>query len=318
SVTMVSLRRLAELKQEKGIDKPQPIAAPVIGQRPALVLLVDFGDLAHDSVSTAGMYNNLLFCYRWCTEPGSMFQYFGEASHGKLDIYPRGMCDWQQTGQPHDYYADADGIPGTDDDYGFGSFPQNAQGLVVDAVLLADPFINFRTYALGGQVHGLFVVHAGRGAETDPSHADWIWSHQWELGPHAVTADWVTVDEYVMCPEYTYDPGDSSIGVFCHEYAHLLGLPDLYDTDYSSAGVGDWSLMASGSWNLGGTSPAYPDAWCRTQLGWATPQVPDDPFEDDVFVGDVASYNSVYQLWTRNETGPEYFLVEKRRWISND
>ena len=42
-----------------------------------------------------------------------------------------------------------------------------------------------------------------------------------------------------------------------HELGHLLfGFPDLYDTDYTSEGIGDWCLMAAGSWNGGGDTPA--------------------------------------------------------------
>ena len=65
-----------------------------------------------------------------------------------------------------------------------------------------------------------------------------------------------------------------TIGVFAHEYGHALGLPDLYDTDYSSNGIGDWSLMAGGSHNYivrGGDSPAHLDAWCKYSLRWVTP-----------------------------------------------
>ncbi len=169
-------------------------------------------------------------------------------------------------------------------------------------------------------MHGLFVVHTGPGAETDLSHRDWIWSHKWSLGSHAVLADWVWVDTYSMEPEYVYSPGDSTIGVFCHEFGHVLGLPDLYDTDYSSEGLGDWSLMAGGSWNSGGRFPAYPDAWCRSQLGWVVPQVPDVTyaFMNDVYVNCAEQNDDVYRLWTRDETGTEYFLLEHRRRFPGD
>jgi M6 family metalloprotease-like protein len=35
------------------------------------------------------------------------------------------------------------------------------------------------------------------------------------------------------------------IGVLCHEMGHFLGLPDYYDTDYSTVGLSIYSLMAS-------------------------------------------------------------------------
>ncbi len=59
-------------------------------------------------------------------------------------------------------------------------------------------------------------------------------------------------------------PEDAKLGVSAHELGHLLfGFPDLYDTDYTSAGTGNWCLMAGGSWNAGGDTPAHPSAWCK-------------------------------------------------------
>ncbi|NIQ99320.1 MAG: hypothetical protein GTN78_03855, partial [Gemmatimonadales bacterium] len=167
SATVLDLRRLAELKRREGIDQPEPIAAAVTGTRPALVLLVDFSDMTHDAVSTPALYDDMLFSVGTYPAPGSMRDFYQESSYGLFDILPS-LVDsaWRQVAHPHDYYADADGIPGTDDDYGFGDFPQNAQGLVVDAVTLADPFVNFADFAVGSEVQGLFVIHAGRGAET--------------------------------------------------------------------------------------------------------------------------------------------------------
>src|SRR5919206_489929 len=66
-------------------------------------------------------------------------------------------------------------------------------------------------------------------------------------------------------------PEDAKIGVSAHELGHLLfGLPDLYDIDYTSEGVGNWCLMGGGSWNGGGDIPAHPSAWCKLQQGWAS------------------------------------------------
>ena len=64
----------------------------------------------------------------------------------------------------------------------------------------------------------------------------------------------------------------ATIGVMVHELGHDIGLPDLYDTDDSSAGIGDWSVMASGSWSgilLPGDSPAHFDPFAARYAGAA-------------------------------------------------
>src|SRR4029077_427751 len=59
------------------------------------------------------------------------------------------------------------------------------------------------------------------------------------------------------------------IGTVAHETGHGFGLPDLYDTDQNSEGVGEYSLMGGGNY----TSPFSPsrmDAWSLNELGWVT------------------------------------------------
>jgi hypothetical protein len=122
------------------------------------------------------------------------------------------------------------------------------------------------------------VVHAGPGEESG-ADADTIWSHAWDLdsgkdlgdGTGSRIYDGVTINEYTIQPEYFLTPGDSTIGVFTHEFGHVLGLPDLYDTSYATDGVGQWSLMAAGSWNgpgMDGSVPAPLLAWEKARLGW--------------------------------------------------
>ena len=66
----------------------------------------------------------------------------------------------------------------------------------------------------------------------------------------------------------------ATIGIMAHELGHDLTWPDLYDTDGSSDGVGNWSIMGSGSWNYvttQGDSPSMPDAWLKWYQGWISP-----------------------------------------------
>jgi hypothetical protein len=107
-------------------------------------------------------------------------------------------------------------------------------------------------------------------------------------------------------------------GVFCHELGHVFGLPDLYDRDYSSNGIGRWSLMASGAWNGSlGDSPAHPDAWSRIQLGFTSAtNILTTTYGAEIT--DVESHGTVYRLWTNGSASEEYFLVENRRTIGYD
>ena len=208
------------------------------------------------------------------------------------------------------YYCD--GKYGTD-----GNYPKNAQKLVEDAVDKANPTVNFAQYDTDGDfyVDALFVVHAGPGAEYTGSVND-IWSHAW--GINARLVDGVYVSDYSMEPEYWASPGDMTIGVYCHELGHVLGLPDFYDTDYSSEGLGDWSLMAGGSWNgYNGNQPAFLDAWSRIYLGWVTPST----LKYDVNTVSIPSAETsavVYKLWSQGTANKEYFLVENRQKYSYD
>jgi len=130
----------------------------------------------------------------------------------------------------------------------------------------------------------LLVVHAGPGAEETGNPRD-IWSHKWQLsdatfgspGP-VQTQDGVTVDAFSVEPERFENGRLMSIGVFCHEFGHLLGMPDLYDTDYSTYGLGGFCVMAAGSWARAsqsdppGSCPVLPCAWNKYLLGWVRPE----------------------------------------------
>src|SRR3989304_6203909 len=118
----------------------------------------------------------------------------------------------------------------------------------------------------------------GAPQERNPSNANLIWSHRWAVldgnpaipGDQRLVADGVQIYGYIMISE------DSPMGVVSHELGHDLGLPDLYDTDSSSLGVGMWDVMGTGSWNSvfpspEGTSPAHFSAWAKATLGWLTP-----------------------------------------------
>jgi immune inhibitor A len=303
SLTLI-LGRPVKTRAHTFIAAPRALA-PVVGTVKALVLLVDFSDKA--ATETNQHYVDMLFT-SGTYATGSLRDFYWEASYNKLTVTGAvsgqggPTAGWYRAPQPYSYY--------TNGNYGFGAYPQNAQKLVEDVVDLADPFVNFADYDNDGDgfVDALFIVHAGPGAEATGNVND-IWSHQWGITPK--TVDGVKVSTYSMEPE------DGRIGVFCHELGHVFGLPDLYDTDYSSAGTGRWDLMAGGSWNNGGLTPAHPVAWCKVKLGWVTP-VTLFNVQQSVTIQPSETHAEIYKLPVGSAASSEYFLLENRQQTGFD
>jgi immune inhibitor A len=109
-------------------------------------------------------------------------------------------------------------------------------------------------------------------------------------------------------------------GVYAHEFGHALGLPDFYDTLYSSEGVGNYSMMAGGSWmrypnkaEYGGNSPTHFDPFSKVFLGWAKPieVKPGEVREITLPAANKATAdNGIVKMEVPGSNGTEYFLFE--------
>ncbi len=286
-------------------------AAPIVGQRQAVVILVDFADNEADLANfPAAHFEDMLFSVG-SYSTGSLREYYAENSYGQLDLTGT-VVGWYRMPEDYAYY--------TNDNYGFGAYPRNAQKLAEHAIQAADPYVDFSQFDNDGPdgipdsgdddgyVDALFVVHAGR--EGAGGNGTAIWSHAWS------TRTPVAVDG-VYAFSYSMEPEEGKVGVFAHELGHVFGLPDLYDTGYDSAGLGDWSLMASGSWGGGGSKPVHFDAWSKVKLGWVQPVVPEFN-EVGVQIPSVEENAVVYKLWTDGNPGNEYFLMEFRKQVLFD
>jgi len=288
------------------------------GVQKVLVLLVDFDDNSHTQDKSA--FDDLLFSQN-THSTGSFRDYYQDVSYGTYDVIGPVAADWVRvTVNNYAYY--------TDNNYGWGDYPRNCQRLIVDLIDAVDSVIDYSEYDQDGDgfVDHLIVVHAGKGAESTGSSSD-IWSHKWatfedqngnntwDSGEYLIR-DGVKIFEYCIQPEIDYSGGLIAVGVFAHEFGHMLGLPDLYDTDYSSAGVGQYCLMSGGSWGGGGTKPSFLSAWCRVQLGWALPVEITEGNGGIQFLPRVSENGdtTVIKIWKEgNYTGNEYFLAENRQ-----
>lgn len=116
-------------------------------------------------------------------------------------------------------------------------------------------------------------------------------------------------------------PFPAQPGVYAHEFGHALGLPDFYDTVYSSEGVGNYSMMAGGSWMrypdaaaYSGNSPTGFDPFSKIFLGWADPisVTPEQEVQTITLppVNEASADNGIVKMDVPGSNGTEYFLFE--------
>lgn len=308
------LGRYLDLKKEPGMDEPGAMGKLAPGDTVrAIVILIDFTDAYADTVNHPGWrYQQMLFDGPWPNQ--TMKEYYHEISYGDFTIVGEVTAVWYRANNGHDYYGNAAGSA-------------RAAALVKEACQKADAAVNFNLYDRDGDgyVDALFVIHQGPGREETGNDND-IHSHRWRLD-YAGVGNYTT-GEGKICRDYSIEPEMHNsttysniynkiitIGVFAHEFGHIIGLPDLYDTDYSSDGLGNYCLMSGGSWGGNGQSPSRPvhmTSWSKIQKGWVVPEnIPANVTEKKL--PPVETSRSVYKVWKDGTPGQQYFLVENRR-----
>ncbi|MCF7796603.1 MAG: M6 family metalloprotease domain-containing protein, partial [Candidatus Marinimicrobia bacterium] len=274
----------------------------------------------------------------------TMREHYLEMSYNQFhlsgDVY-----GWYPVSQGHAYYEGSQTEPF---DNGFTGPPGGVGAFLQETLIQADTTVDFSQYDNDGPdgiansgdddgfVDACFFVHSGRGGE---GGGPYIWSHRYRYsawwGSAFTTNDssanggMIRVNDYIMQPALSTSGGMIEIGVFSHEFGHAIGLPDLYDTDYSSDGIGRWGLMGGGSWNTP-TEPAHLSAWSKEVLGWVTPVLIEENI-NYMEIPNVVENPYVLKLWRFGQPDPwtswwgpgldvgrEYYLVENRQRIGSD
>lgn len=268
-----------------------------------------------------------LFDTTGATPTGSVPDYFDWASGGRFRFRAE-VIGAVTLPNPINYY--------TNDAYGLNvlSTPNNNWGLVRDAVIAAEPLVDWNRYDRDGDgfVDMLWILHAGLGAELTGNRRNFYSNTArlgsgWSFGGVLETGDLlngsltqkVRVDRFAVLPEMSgFQPGSlSEIGVYCHEFGHALGLPDLYDTSAlggaANVGPGNWSLMSTGTYGGDGLSPEYPvhpGAWPSLYLGWGGAV---RPTRDSVMtLSPVHAGGEIAEIAFQGQSDTEHFLVESR------
>jgi M6 family metalloprotease-like protein len=241
---------------------------------------------------------------------GSVYDYFRAASYGQLD-YQVDIFGPYTLSHEIAYYDDSSG--------------GDPRAMAYEAAMMAHgDGCDFSNYDLDndGVVDGIHIIFAGYDQAAGAPAGQAIWSHAWALwDEYALNLDNKQVYRYSCSTELRGTSGTNItyIGVIAHELSHVFGLPDLYDTDYSNSDgqsihLNQWDIMASGSWNDRGRTPAYHSAWCRDYLGWVPAIELTGP--ENITLPDPAVQGAVYRINT--STPNEYFLLENRQQQSWD
>jgi len=187
-----------------------------------------------------------------------------------------------------------------------------------------------------GVIDNVFVYYAGfneaEGSTSTPN-ANTIWPHRWSISGAGLTSGTYsgkTVEDYSCTSELRGSSGTTmcGVGTFCHEFGHVLGLPDYYDTSgiTSNTTLETWEVMDYGPYlNDGCTPPSY-SVWDRFFLGYLTPQQissASDLTLQPLYLGTTQPANTdgqayLFSATTHNmsATSPspaEFFLVEYRK-----
>lgn len=281
-----------------------------------LVILVEYNDapftrsdildVFNEMINKKGydgyMSNTLIQSKIECT--GSVNDYYYENSCGMFDptfdVYGPIKINYSQ------FYANKS---------------NGAQTLVTAALKAADPYIDYTLYDTDSnrEVDMVFFIFSGAGSNFSGNDSRLIWPHASNI--MSLSLDGVSFGRYACSTELYGTQGGKQldgIGTMCHEFSHVLGLPDSYDTDYEASGgqsvhPGKWSVMAQGPYLNMSRTPCGYSIYERYALGFTQPEIIDRA--DNYSFGALNTTNTGYKI--NSSVKDEFFLIENRqrtRW----
>ena len=270
--------RAKQMAAPSRVAQAQKVASPLNIAPRGLVILVNFQDVTFktskaemDSMLTGKNYTRD-YSYNYngknyvVSSEGSAWKYFYDSSNGhydpQFDVVGPVMVSKNMA-----YYGknvnDFDAAPWT---------------MVKEACQLVDNSVDFKQYDNDhdGYVDFVYVIYAGYG-EADGGDKNTIWPHSYWLLDAGITCkmDGKYVDLYACGNEMdSYTDHHTGIGTFCHEFSHVLGLPDLYTTEgQTHKTLGSWDILDYGPYNNDGNTPPAYSAYERFFMGWLIPRL---------------------------------------------
>ncbi len=204
---------------------------------------------------------------------------------------------------------------------------KRAEEMIKEACQLADESgVDFSIYDNNndGNVDFVYVIYAGF-AEADGGGDNTIWPHSFHLTYAYINlyVDDKKVDLYACGSEMNYvSQQRAGISTFCHEFGHVMGLPDIYATVSNATWKtsGAWDIMDYGPYNNDGNTPPAYSGYERLFFGWATPRVLNSAA--DVTIKELQEYNDVCVITKTgvfngkgNDPNPNLFYVLENRQL---
>ncbi len=281
---------------------------PVTGSPKVLVILVEYKNKKMVVSNPHEYFNNMLneegFDQYGAT--GSAADFFKECSDGiftpEFDVY--GPVTLSQN---YSYYGGND----------YSGNDVHPEKMIIEACELLDHEIDFSEYDTNGDgyIDNVYVFYAGKG-EASGGSADTVWPHSWNISYATTTPymfDGVRLDRYA-CSNENEGSRPDGVGTFIHEFSHVMGLPDLYATSYTSAFTpGGWSCMDYGPYNNNSRTPPLYGAFERYALGWMEPLEINGPLTATL---EPIGTNKAGIIKTSDPN--EFFLIENRQQTSWD
>ena len=254
---------------------------PHTGSPKALVILVEFSDTLFSVSEPSVVFDEYLHHERSSMPDhsnyerrnhGSVRQYFNDMSNGaftpQFDVYGPVRME-----KPSAYYGE-----GTDN-------MTRIKEMIVAACDSIDKDVDFTEYDQDGDgfVDLVYVIYAGYSQSVGGNSVDCIWPKSGTLGSVSNTFDGMKINRFGINNELNYYPGRkfnsypeitkriNGIGLFCHEFSHTLGFPDLYcELEVDNQELEYWDLMDGGEYVDNGYTPAPYSPWEKEVAGWTT------------------------------------------------
>lgn len=281
-----------------------------------LVILVNYNDCKFTKKNTYDLFNDMVnkdgySGYQdekmgWQSYTGSVRDYFRDSSMGTFEP------EFDVVGPVEINYSKF-----------YANSSSNGRILANAAIAAADPLVDYTKYDGNGdgRVDMIYFIYAGYSASTVGNDSRLLWPHASTLTYYTKKYDGMLLNRYACSTElYGLEDGSSGgilcgIGTMCHEFSHVLGLHDHYDTSKSDLPVpGTWDLMSSGNHNNKGRTPVAYNMYERMVLGMGQPETLD--IIGDYTLPELTTTNKAYRIQSGVKT--EFFILENRQQVKWD